>query len=59
MEPIKEGHPIQIDQSSCECGDLLPHAVRFFYNPSPLTDVETALCDGEGGKTPPKTTKVI
>ena len=48
---------IPVDVSSLEEGDLLLEAGQFAHHPDVLTDVESALCDGEGGMAPSKGTK--
>jgi hypothetical protein len=50
-------HPISIDYSILENGDLLPRSLRFLYDfnhiPHQMTEIERSLCDGEGGAEPP------
>ncbi len=57
MELNLEDHAIPVDVSSQEEGDLLPDLVRNSCDPGQLTEVESALCDGEGGTAPSKGTR--
>lgn len=57
MDQTLRTNAIPVEDTSLEEGDVLPEAVRVFYSPEPLTEIEIALCDGEGGAAASKGTK--
>jgi hypothetical protein len=52
-----ETDAISFDMTSLEGGDLLPNEVRGLQASEQLSEVEIALCDGEGGMAPSRGTK--
>ncbi len=52
-----ETDAIPVDMTSLEGGDLLPNEVRGLQASEQLSEVEIALCDGEGGVAPSRGTK--
>ncbi len=57
MNQERDREFISVDTSYLEEGDLLPVSVALSSSNDLLTDVEVAMCDGEGGSAPSKGTK--
>ena len=57
MSQERNREHIPVDTSYLEEGDLLPVAVALSSDTDFLTDLEVAMCDGEGGSAPSKGTR--